>query len=92
MESLQLEFNIDDMSEENVKFSTLQKQIDMMNETFGKVRRKLFCEMGELKKLYLSIQKENFELKERLRSLNHQKIEWIYAQNDYLFELKENLS
>lgn len=85
----QLEFNIEDKSLEEMKFYYMQKQIDAMVDSMGKVRRKLFSEMTEFKKIFYELKKENEELKSQLNILNNKKTEWSYSQNGNLFELKE---
>jgi len=88
-EAIQLELNIENKTPEEIRLSLMQKQIDQMNESMGKVRRKLFAEMGEMKKTYSQVQKENEELKSILRDLTKQKVEWMYSQNGFLFESHE---
>ena len=89
-EAIQLELNIENKTPEEIRLSLMQKQIDQMGESMGKVRRKLFAEMGEMKKLYLEVQRENEELKSLLRSLKNEKTEWIYSQNGFLFDVVDS--
>lgn len=84
MQEIQLEFNIDNVSREELKFREMQKQIDTMVDSMGKVRRKLFAEIGEMKKLYLSLEAENAELRNLVK-----KSKWNYAQGDNLFALED---
>jgi hypothetical protein len=56
----------------------------------GKVRRKLFGEMGEMKKCLTALQIENRELRDKLNELTNSKTEWIYQKEDYLFDVKEH--
>ena len=86
---IQLEINLENKSQEELRFSDFQRQIDMMNESFGKVRRRLFCELGEMKTMYIEIQKENEYLKTTVKGLRNEKTEWIYAQGDCLFDVRE---
>jgi len=90
MNAVQLELNIDQWSEEDVKFKNMQIQIDAMNESMGKVRRKLFSQMGEMQKMCLAIKQENDILKERLNVVQNAKNEWTYGQGDCLFNVQEN--
>jgi archaellum component FlaC len=85
---IQLEFNIDNKTPEEVRLSMMQKQIDESIETLGKVRRRLFAELGEMKKVCATLQKENQDLKEKLHNLTQDKIEWTYGQNHMLFDIK----
>ena len=87
MNAIQLEFNLDNESENEIRFSMMQKQINEMSDSMGKVRRKLFSEMSECKRLYVEIKQENEKLK---RDLKNQKTEWVYLQNDLLVDVKSN--
>jgi hypothetical protein len=89
MNAIQLEFNIKNENEVDFRISFMQKQIDEMNESMGKVRRKLFSEMGEIKKSYSDLHKENEEMKKILQKLRNQKTEWIYSKDEYLFQVVE---
>ena len=89
MEYVQLEFNVENKTPEEVWMSMMQKQIDLVCESAGKVRRKLFSEMGEMKKLYSELKQENQELKTLLRGIHNEKTEWIYTQNENLFHVRE---
>lgn len=89
MEAVQLELNIENQSDSCLRLAEMQRQLDFMSESVGKVRRKLFSEMGEVKKMCVSLQEENRELKRMLRKLTNEKTEWIYGQNDCLFEVLE---
>lgn len=89
MGGIQLEFNIDNKSPEEVRLSQMHSQIAMMEESMGKVRRKLFSEMSEMKKLYADLKKENEELKTMLKELKNEKTEWAYGENGRLFDVRE---
>ena len=90
MNAIQLEFNLDCENKEDLKFSQMQKQINEMNDSMGKVRRKIFNEVGELKKLVYELKRENEELKVEVKRLRNEKTEWLYAQGDYLFDVRKN--
>lgn len=87
--SVQLEFNLDNKSPEEVKEAIMQKQIDEACESMDKVRRKLFAELGQLKKEWAQLKQENEELKKDMGVLKNQKIEWTYGQNGLLFGIKD---
>lgn len=89
MTSIQLELNIENESPEETRLSQMQKQIDEMSESIGKVRRKLFSEMGELKKLCAELQNENKQLKILLKELKNERTEWSYGQEGCLFDVRE---
>lgn len=86
---VQLELNLEDKNSQEMKLFILQKQIDTMNESMGKVRRKLFMELGAMKKLCLTLVTENEVMKQQLREVRNEKIEWLYASNDTLFSEKQ---
>lgn len=87
--TIQLQLNLENESPENLKLNAMQKQIDVMNESVGKVRKKLFAELGEFKKLLHLLKGENENLKQSIREIKGEKIEWLYTQEDSLFEIKE---
>ncbi len=84
MNAIQLEFNFD--NESDLRFSQMEKQISEMNESMGKVRRKIFSEVGELKKLCQTIQEENEALKNQLKKLLNEKTNWEYGKDNLLFK------
>lgn len=86
---IQLEFNIENKSPEEMNLSLMQKQIDEMCDSMGKVRRKLFSELGEMKKVCSTLQQENEELKSIVRELKHGKTQWTYGQADRLFDVRQ---
>ena len=84
---IQLELNIDNKNPEEMRIYLMQKQINEMNESMGKVRRKLFSEMGEMKKSYEELKKENENLKLMFRELTDGKTEWSYEKDYCLFNV-----
>jgi len=78
---LQFNLNLDDKTEVEIKLDILQKQIDAIEESTGKVRRKLFAELGELKKICGSLQIENETLKSELLAVKNVKNDWQYLQS-----------
>ena len=87
--STQLELNLEGKSDEEMQLYTMQKQLDDMIESMGKVRRRLFSEISEMKKICLNLQQENENLKNILNELNDGKTEWNYQKNGYLFDVRE---
>ena len=87
-ESIQLELNLQAKSQEQMTFDTMQKQIDLMYESMGKVRRKLFGEMGEIKKKYADLEQQHELLKIKLMQYTKQKTEWDYEIEGSLFDVK----
>lgn len=83
----QLELNLDNKSPQDLAFDEMRKQLEEMNESMGKVRRKLFAELGEVKKLYIEMKNENENLKTTIGLLKNEKTQWIYHKNDCLFDL-----
>lgn len=87
--TIQLQFNLDNETPENIKLDAMQKQIDVMSESVGKVRKKMFAELGEVKKIMHILKTENETLKQEVRLLKGEKIEWLYPESEYLFAIKE---
>lgn len=87
MNSMQLEFNFDEENEIYFKMCQMQKQINEINESTGKVRKKLFSEIGELKKICQILQIENEILKNSLREFKNEKTNWIYGKGNNLFDV-----
>jgi septation ring formation regulator EzrA len=90
MNAVQLKFNINNESNEDFRFSSMQKQIDDMNESMGKIRRKLFSQMGDLKKICEVLRKENEKLKNVIKEMKNEKFEWTYEKDYCLFDVQEN--
>lgn len=88
MTATQLELNLESDSE-NLKFCLVQNQIDAINESMGKVRRKLFSELTEIKKLFFELKKENEFLKAEVRGLKNETTEWRYNEGNSLFDVRE---
>lgn len=86
MGSVQLEFNLDGKSDEDVRFSHIQKQVDEMSVSVGKVRKRLFAELSEVKKLCADLVHQNEALKKELADLKDQKTEWLYCQDGFLLK------
>jgi hypothetical protein len=71
MSYVQLEFKLKENIPDHLRFEHMQIQLDEMKSSMGKVRRKLFSEMDEMKKLYVELLHEN----ERLRAILRQESE-----------------
>jgi hypothetical protein len=78
---MQIEFNFDDDVE-----GRLQRQIDEINESARKVRKKLFAEIGQLKKLCTNLATQNFELKNKLNHITKEDDVWVYKEGCELFK------
>ena len=83
MNEIQLEFNIDEKSDVELKLGYMQKKLEEMHESMGKVRRKLFSEMTEIKK-------ENLRMKQIIEDLSNEKITWVYGEGDSLFNVSKH--
>lgn len=88
MHEIQLELNIDNFSRDDLRLQEMQKQIDSVCESMGKVRRKLFSEMSEMKKIISELQTQNIELREKLRQMSNERVEWDYRKEDCLFDIR----
>jgi len=69
MNAVQLELNLDCVSKEAMEMLYMQKQVNEVHVSVNKVRRKLFAEIGDLKKSLAEIQLENLQLREQVREL-----------------------
>jgi len=83
MNAVQLEFNFENKPPIEVELDYLKKHVADIQESTGKVRRKLFAEMGELKK-------EIQQLKDLIEGMNHEKVEWVYGQEGCLFDVSKH--
>ncbi len=86
-DAIQLELNIENKSPEEMRFYLMQKQINEMSDSMGKVRRRLFSEIGEMKKICAALQKENDDLKAALKEVKHGKSQWSYGHDGNLFDI-----
>ena len=89
---IQLEFNFENKTPEEMTLQMMQKQIDKMCLSVEKVRKKLFAELGEVKKLCVILQQENEELKSIVKEVRHGKTEWVYGkdrQEGLLFDVRK---
>lgn len=87
MSNTQMRLNIDNLSQEQIAFNELKKQVEDLTISHGKVRKKLFAKVGEL-------EKKNKLLQEELENLKFmvdppKKAEFEYITQDSLFEIKE---
>ena len=94
MINLQLEMNLDNLNESDKKFVDIEKQISTMSESLHKVRKKLFAEIGELKKTLQSVQLSNVEILQQLQEANEKlavknEIKFSYEKKDCLFSIEE---
>jgi hypothetical protein len=88
---VQLEFNIENKSADELRAEIMQKQIDALSDSLTKVRKKLFAEVGALKKILGDVLIENEHLKDVLGKQKHDKIEWLYkTENGCLFDVRES--
>lgn len=85
---IQLELNLQDKAPAEMQLDLMHQQIKAMDVSMGKVRRKLFAEVGELKRMVISLQQENEQLKNRLNAMENKRTEWIYSQENELFKIK----
>ncbi len=66
---MQLEFNLDNLTDEDHRLSMMQRQIDEAVTSMDKVRRRLFSEITEVKRICADLQAENAELKSKLQEI-----------------------
>ena len=89
-QEIQLELNLYNKTEDQLTLEVMQKQLDQMCESVGKVRRKLFAEMDMVKKQFAIMQKENEDLKILVKSFKTEKTDFSYSQNGLLFNVIES--
>lgn len=85
----QLELNIEDKTSQEMQLWLMQRQLDEMADSMGKVRRRLFFELGSMKKDFADLALENNKLRLQLNQMRNSPDEWIYGQEEYLFKIKE---
>ena len=83
---IQMELNLQEKSLDEMNLFSMQKQIELMHESMHKVRKKLFGELSELKKLYAQIKEENDALKSKINP--PKQTEWNYQKEGVLFDVK----
>lgn len=94
MINLQLEMNLDNLSNSDLKFVDMEKQISTMSESLHKVRKKLFAEIGQLKKTLQEVQLSNVEILQQLQEANEKlgkknEVKFDYEKKDCLFSITE---
>lgn len=66
MGAIQLQF---DFGDEDSKLAMMDSKIKAISDSTGKVRRSLFAQMDEVKKLMIELKIENLALKQAIESL-----------------------
>jgi hypothetical protein len=89
MEPIQLTLNLDNLAPDELRYQQMQASLAAMSESMGKVRRKLFGDMSELKNAVAALQLENKQLNEKLRGMNREPTEWLYLHNGSLFDVDD---
>ena len=87
MSEAQLDLNIDNLTQSQIEFNELKKKVEEIAESAGKVRKKLFAEVTELKKKNKILEDEI----ERIKLIIDppKRAEFEYITEDSLFEIKE---
>lgn len=73
---------------EQTDLQRLEKKLDEVIESAGKVRRKLFGEMSAMKTQIALILQENDSLQAQIAELRGDKQEWDYHKDGCLFEMR----
>ncbi len=84
MNALQLEFNLDNLSPDDLRFENLQKQLDTMLESQHKIRKKLFAKVGVLEKKVAELEEINKKLAGESNAVN-----FNYEEKNCLFSVTE---
>ncbi len=87
---VQLEFNFENKTPEEMTVYMMQKQVDKACISMEKVRKKLFAELGEVKKLCAIMKQDNEDLRSKLKEFTNVKTEWTYGQNGCLFDVRKH--
>ena len=90
MNPIQLEFDLNNDAGKNPELLSLRQEMEAMKNSVGKVRRKMFAELGEMKKTYFALYVEAEKMKDDLRKLKQEKTDWIYKEGEYLFQINHN--
>ena len=88
MDGLQLDFDFGDQMDVQLSLRMMRAQIDAMQHSADKVRRNLFAQVGELKKICSHLKKENLELKCLIIDGIHGD-DWEYKKGYDLFSLPQ---
>ena len=84
MAAVQLEFSLYQDEDPKDPLSLMSSRIDQIEESMGKVRRKLFCEISELKKLITQLKETNSAaLSEKSNAFFYEELDRIF--NKYSF-------
>lgn len=87
---VQLEFNFDNKTPDQMTLHLMQQQIDKIFTTTEKVRKRLFAELGDVKKSCFVLQQENQELKSILKEMGYAKSQYTYGQEYSLFDVQKH--
>lgn len=86
MKMIQMELNLDNKSDIELKVDELKVELANTKESLRKIQKKLFGEMSLLRKVCLTQQKEIQELRDERQDNKYQKpVTWIYEKGDCLF-------
>lgn len=86
---MQLEFMLKDQSPVESKFEFVEKQVNEIRLSSERVRKSMYAQLNELKKLCYLQKAEIEKLKHEYEKYGFQKREWVYGQEDDLFTLRE---
>lgn len=87
MNAIQLEFNFEEREETDERIPFMQLQINAMNESMGKMRRRMFAELSAIKKQVNELENENTSLKEAL--FQDDVTIWDYEKKNCLFDVRK---
>ena len=90
MNPIQLEFDLNNDAGKDPELISLRQEMEAMKESVGKVRRKMFAELGEMKKTYFAVYMELEKAKDDLRKLKNEKTDWIYMEGEHLFQVNHS--
>lgn len=88
MEPVQLELNLDNLNPDQLAIFHLKKQMEALTDSMGKVRRKLFAEIGRISKHCAELERHNAEISGQLMRLANEKPRYEYHQGEFLFTMQ----
>jgi hypothetical protein len=86
MVAIQLEFDIENKCDVERKIDYMEKHIAALDNSLTSVRKRLFAEVNQLRKMCDKLNRENHDLRYKIVG---EKIEWNYESDEVLFEVVE---
>jgi hypothetical protein len=85
MNAQQLEFDLFTDQTIECRLDMVSRQVNELSDSCGKVRRKLFGEVGSLKKICKMLIQENMVMRKAIAEMGGAVGEWSYCSDEELF-------